>query len=407
MTRATTRWMTTGAAIALAMTARAEAQDSPDAGTPTSAAQNADADAGVGAAEPGGRAAGTAQAGEGSGTAEVQTPAEAHAALETALTAPAIRHLPPSSLQSDEAVLRFEVTHPELMGTIVVHARRRGSRDERELVAQRSGDGFEVRLPDDLRQPPAIEYWVVERRANRTEAPVFASARAPHRVAIRDPESAADARRALGDHGGHLSRIGVSGEYVDFGNRQVRGVTAHDRYYRLEASYAYAILSNVEEVRITVGIVRGSGPMHGDPLTDDIGSNYGGGSITWRALPIVRFETSLLFGYSKIGFEYGGGTSLIIGSPRATTFTVGFEGVRTLGWTGRVRLGWLVVPHVPMAASIEVSTYPAGEDAGVRLLQEIGYELYPGALVRVRAGYQGRTNVTGGPAVGGDLVLAF
>lgn len=398
MTRSMTRWMSIGAAIALAMAARAQAQDSPDAGV---APPPTTRDAGATSVAPPEHLVG--DAGQASTGDDTEAADDERADVSSAITAPAIRHLPPSSLVSNEAILRFEVTHPELAGTIVVHARKRGSQDARQIVAMRAGDGFQAVLPPDVAQPPAVEYWVVERRTNGTDVPVFASERAPYHVAIRVLEADEDAQRALADHGGHLSRLGLSGEYVDFGNRQLAGgaATTHDRYYRLEASYAYAILSNVEEVKIAVGV------MYGDAATGSIGINYGGGSITWRALPIVRIDTSLLFGFSQNGFEYGGGTSLIIGSPRATTFTLGVEGVSTLGWTGRVRLGWLAVPRVPMAASIEITTYPAGQDAGVRLLQEIGYEIYPGALIRVRAGYQGRTNVTGGLAIGSDIVLAF
>ena len=118
-------------------------------------------------------------------------------------------------------------------------------------------------------------------------------------------------------------------------------------------------------------------------------------------------RSRLVFGVSQSGFELGGALALVVGEPEGTGLELGFEGVTGLGVTGRLRLGWATVPRVPMGATIELTNFPTGDAAGVRLLFDAGYELYPGALLRVTGGYRGWTSVVGGPSLAADLLLAF
>ena len=60
-----------------------------------------------------------------------------------------------------------------------------------------------------------------------------------------------------------------------------------------------------------------------------------------------------------------------------------------------------------MGAAIEISSFPTGDDAGVRLLYDVGYRFGPVTQLGLRAGYQGRTSVTGGPALGATFDYGF
>jgi len=358
------------------------------------------------------------------GTAATPAPATAPAPATTAgpvtaaapatapatAPAPVIQHIPIGSASRGDARAVFRVDYADLAGQILVRARPFGAPTESaiDVPALRVARAYEAELPAELVKPPGFVYWAVERRPDGTERPVFADASHPHPVHVVDPPHLRD---SLARTGGHRSRVTVAGEYVDFGTRRLNAAVEPlpDWYYRLEASYAYGIYSAVDEIRFAIGRVRGEaadldGPA---PMPMEVGIDYGTAEVVWYLHPILRIHTSILFGYSQNGFEIGGASQLVIGRLDRTTFTAGVEGITTLGATGRVRLGWMIAPRLPMGASVEVTGFPAGEDAGVRLLQDLGYELYPGALLRVRAGYQSRTSIGGGPALGGDLALAF
>jgi hypothetical protein len=60
-----------------------------------------------------------------------------------------------------------------------------------------------------------------------------------------------------------------------------------------------------------------------------------------------------------------------------------------------------------MGAALELTTFPLGQDAGVRLLYDVAYVYAPGSSVALRAGFQGRTSVTGGPSAGLMVRHAF
>ena len=72
-----------------------------------------------------------------------------------------------------------------------------------------------------------------------------------------------------------------------------------------------------------------------------------------------------------------------------------------------MRLGFAVTPELPMGAGIELTSFPLGEDAGVRLLYDVGYAYAAGSEIVLRGGFQGRTSVTGGVSAGLAVRHAF
>ena len=363
--------------------ARSEATDSGPAVDPPAGAQGA---AGGDAPEPGGEAA---------------SPAEVR-----------IQHLPVHSVTADEVELVFHVRHPERLGRLLVRHRPlgEGGGGVREVNVRRTGRGWVALIDTADVAWPGFVYWAIERRGE-TERPVFASAEAPHPVHVMEPEGLAYERRALRRRDGRRSRARLRGDYVQLGTRAVIDSMGDrqelsEHYYLLEASYSYSFFSEVDEIQLALGRMRGN-VVHLGSSVDERGIDYGRAAITWRALDLLRFRTGVLFGFSQSGFEVGASGYVIIGQPEGTSLTFGGEGITTLGGTGKVRLGWATLPRIPMGATVEVTTYPAGEDAGVRLLYDVAYELYPGAYARIEGGYRGWNSTTGGLSLGGELALAF
>jgi hypothetical protein len=67
----------------------------------------------------------------------------------------------------------------------------------------------------------------------------------------------------------------------------------------------------------------------------------------------------------------------------------------------------LVMPRLPMGATVEVTTFPVGDEPGMRLLLDASYEIYPGAYLRLIGGYRGWTSTIGGPSIGAEMAFAF
>lgn len=98
---------------------------------------------------------------------------------------------------------------------------------------------------------------------------------------------------------------------------------------------------------------------------------------------------------------------LVLGDPRDMHLDLGAEAIRTVGATAHLRLGFSAAPQIPMGATIEVSTFPIGDDPGVRLLYDVGYRFGPVTELRLRGGYQGRTSVSGGAALALEIRYGF
>ena len=328
---------------------------------------------------------------------------------------PAVRHLPVHQLRSDEdATFRFEVADPGAFEAVIVRYRPLGAEGPvREAEAARHPGAWAATVAAIDLPTPGIAYWVVARTASGEE-PVFASPSAPHPAHLDEPNQVTYERAALERHGGRRSRAAVSGEYVQLGTRAVvesdgtrRNLDEH--YYSVEASYSHSFFLVVDEIRFALGRLRGNvvdTDMPAGPQ-DERGLDYGTATIVWKAHAWVRFRTGVLFGFSHRGFEVGGAGDVVVGDHEGTSLTFGAEGVTTLGVTGRARLGWLTVPKLPMGATVEVTNWPVGDEAGLRLLFDAAYQLYPGAHLRVEAGYRGWNSTTGGVSLGGELALSF
>lgn len=342
----------------------------------------------------------------------------AHAQSQAAPQPPpqaAIAHVPLNEALIGDAMLVFEVREPQLAGAIIVHVvGAAASAKPVPVEALRGERAYEAVIPRELAVPPGFAYFVTERLADGSERAVFADLAAPHPVRVTRPAAEEDELRRLAARDGQRSTVTLSADAIDFGDRELGGTSGevHDRYYRIEAGYAYSFLTRIESIQLSLVRVRGQGATwtEGEPALvaeTSPGIDYGRAEVTLLAHDEVRLCGALLLGASQRGFEYGGGGTLLLGDPHAMNVELGVERVTTLGTTGRLRLGFAAFERVPMGAAIEVSTFPTGDDSGVRLLYDVGYRFGPITQLTLRAGYQGRTSVTGGPALGASFEYGF
>ena len=330
-----------------------------------------------------------------------------------------VAHAPVSETRSGELTLTFAVTPVDRVDAVLVRWRARTAGAQvHESIVTRHADGWIAEIRDAELAPPGIVYWVVRRDPGEgdpraREHAVFASAAEPHDVVVYDSEVDAYARRMLERREGRRYRAGASFEYVSLGKRTLPAGVSGPRaasYWRTAASFGYSFFGVVDAIRFELGVLRGEQQVVGfdaTPTTQAIGFNWGSGELLFRVHELVRIRSRLIFGVSQEGFELGGALGVVIGDPDGTSLELGGEGVTGLGVTGRLRLGWATVPRVPMGATIELTTFPIDDAAGVRLLFDAAYEIYPGALIRVTGGYRGWTSVAGGPSLAADLVIAF
>jgi hypothetical protein len=184
-----------------------------------------------------------------------------------------------------------------------------------------------------------------------------------------------------------------------------------DRLGRLVVRWA----GEAEEVQLSVVHVRGeSGRLTFDrsvgatgAVSQAVGTDFGRALVTMQPIEWLRLRGSILLGASQEGFEYGAGGALVLGDPSAVNLSIAGEALTTLGVMSALRMGFLAAPRFPMGAAVEVSNFPVGDDAAVRLLYDVGYEIAPGSAVVLRGGYQARTSVRGGLAGGLSLRYAF
>jgi hypothetical protein len=111
---------------------------------------------------------------------------------------------------------------------------------------------------------------------------------------------------------------------------------------------------------------------------------------------------------TPVGFNVGGRGELRIGPEQGSHVALGGEAVVDVGSMAFFRLGWDTVPALPMAATIELTDFPATHRAtAVRLIYDVGHPFANGLRVGARVGYQARDQGIGGATLGTNLSFEF
>jgi len=345
---------------------------------------------------------------------------------EPAAAAPIIRilHVPLGSAPAGRPVALVAGIDGAWQATLEVHYRPAGGRAWRSAPFQLRGDGeYLATLPAEAAQPPGFEYYLDSVAGDGARAPHFASAADPHRVIVVESTDSVDRRAELAVYHDRRARVHSSFEWVDFGRRTIRpGVSVPDHYYRIEADAAYRVLrfplhtlrfGYTRLLGITPETERGAGDcMSLDPDPDckiAAGLRAGGWvELRLRLLRAVDVDVRGMVQATQDGFNVGTRDELRIGREFGSHMALGVEAIADIGNAFFFRLGWDTVPRLPMAATIELSNFPASHRAtGVRLIYDVLYPMDSGLSVGLRAGYQARDQGIGGVTLGGNLALDF
>lgn len=267
-----------------------------------------------------------------------------------------------------------------------------------------------------------LAYAIELETVDGARVPVFATRAEPHPVTILD--SPGDAREAalLARLGGRRSVVAGSGEFVHFGSvdadvlvpspaggAALERRSVRDQYYRVEGSYTYRLLGTISEFGIRAGVVRGRSLVPGevDPSKYEVGLNYRAPRARLRLEDWLHVDGELLTSVTEVGFSVGGGGAVLLGDPYGSKLVLGGESIQVFGSRGYSRLDLVANRTLTVSPTVEVTTMPHADRAGVRLLTDVGFELGRGLRLDLRGGYQARTFQRGGPSLGGALSYAF
>ena len=333
-----------------------------------------------------------------------------------------VRHVPPAQAAPD-APLELVVDVGEAWeATLEVRYRPvdTGAWD-RATFARRDQEQYVAMIPAQSVQPPGLEYFLVS--VGQATYTHFASPERPHLVNVF--RSAGEVRRArhLARHGGHRAQVRVAGEYVDYGSRDIAGKVIPDRYYRVDAAVGYRVLSfPLRTLRFGYTHLIGETPtgslgddgmcQPGDPVdvcSVEAGLKGGG----WFELEFVlrdglEIDTRGMVMATQEGFNVGGRAEVRIGDSQGSHIGLGGELIADVGFSGFFRLGWGTVPGFPMAATVEVTDFPAPHRAtSVRLFYDVARSLPGGFRFGARVGYQARDQQIGGATAGLNAIFDF
>jgi hypothetical protein len=296
---------------------------------------------------------------------------------------------------------------------VLLHYRRPGEEAFRFRPMQPYGDGaFAGRIPETMLAPPHVEWF----------ATAHDEAGAEHRVGGGRIQSTRVEAPPAAPNRVDRSRLKLAFQYVDF--YRFRGV---DAYTHVEGHFLYRTLyplsyTDAFPQLYSVGMGFGAYQGVGGPVAAvvdaadtgvrlglrEVGFNFGYTELELRFHENVAILGRGIVGIVDDGLNFGGQTSLRVGPELGTNLVLGALSIGELGRTYLIQLAWDTVPHVPMNASVEVTTWPvSGADLGVRLLYEARYRFTPWFEMGGRVGYGLRNIHHGGLTLGLGTVFSW
>ena len=287
--------------------------------------------------------------------------------------------------------------------------------------ARRDSTTYVATIPAEAVTPPGIEYFITTTGDDPQTR--FASSEMPHRVNVFRSEKEVRRRKHLARHGNRRAKVRVAGEFVNYGTREFAGVRVPDQYMRFDGEIGYRML-NFPLKTLSFGYtylvgetplgIRGDDGQCRGQTPDDMCPVEGGFRTSgWFQLRFLLTDGIEIDGRGIVmatpqGFNMGVRAELRIGEATGTHLGVGTEILPDVGTSGHVRLGWGTVPGLPMAATVEVTDFPAPHRAAaVRLMYDVSRPFSNGFRIGGRFGYQARDQQVGGLSVGFHSSLEF
>jgi hypothetical protein len=326
--------------------------------------------------------------------------------LSGAAHAAAIRHVPPADAEAGSPV-ELVAEAPAVTATLVAHVRTSGTQAWADIELVRRDEGHWVAVvPPATVARPGLDYYL-----DAGGEHVFATPEWPHTLLVHASSDADRRGRDLVRRQAHRSRVRVAGDWVDYGKRSYNGTPIADSYYRVDADFAYALLAYpLEELHVGYTRLIGTTAMACDTgaCAQDAGAIGGWFELGLAPIEGVRIDTRVLVMASQQGFEVGGRIEGRLGDAMASHIALGAEYLASVGSGAYFRLGWGTVPRLPMAATVEVSNFPASFRAyGVRLYYDLARELGGGVRLGLRVGYAARVEQVAGFTGGAVASVEF
>jgi hypothetical protein len=333
---------------------------------------------------------------------------------------PMLHHVPLSTAREHEPVsITASIDRPDLVSRAVLVYFSQGALHEVDFARSASDNApYLAVIPGEQVVRPHIAYAIEIVRSDHTRVDVFASRAAMQSVEVVGDYMDSREEALLARLHGRRFVVEAGGQYASFGPTSVTlgGNTAKpttssviDNFYQVEGSFTYRMLRTVSEFGVRAGVLRGTSAVPGATQSSDlnVGLNYGAPWVRLRATDWLHFDGELLTSVTEVGFSLGGGAAVHMGDPYGTSLTLGFESIQVFGTRGYSRFEDRALPWLTVAPTIEVTTMPHADTAGVRLLLDVGFDLGAGFALTVRGGYQARSFSSGGPGGGGTLSYAF
>jgi hypothetical protein len=328
----------------------------------------------------------------------------AHASLAGATP---VRHVPPANAEAGSPV-ELVAEAPSQTPTLVAHVRATGTQAWITIELVRRDEAHWVAVvPPAVVVRPGLDYYL-----DAGDAHVFATPEWPHTLPVH---ASAEAERRAHDvvrFEGRRSRIHTLGDWVDYGTRTYTagGMPVADRYYRVDADFSYKLWAYpLEELHVgytrligTTAVACSTGAC-----SQDAGAIAGWFELGLAPVEGVRFDGRVLVMAAQ-EFELGTRLEARLGSMDKSHIAAGIEYLGSVGTSGYFRLGWGTVPKLPMAATVEVTNFPADFRAyGVRLYYDVAREFAAGLRVGLRVGYAARIEQVAGFTGGAAASVEF
>ena len=253
-----------------------------------------------------------------------------------------------------------------------------------------------------------VDWYVALESEGEADVTLGGSATAPSRVDIVGPPPALPVE--------DRSQVTLSYDLVDF--YKLEGV---DRYGQFDAGFLYRVdMGVLYAVGVGAGVLDGVGAdtqaldaaeseSARRELSQDVGYKSGRVEAELRLAPWVSTILRGVVGVELGGLHLGAAGHVRLGRDEGTHLRVGITSVGSVGQVYLLELGWDTVPRFPMRAAVEVTNQPgvSAEDYGVRMLQEVRYEVSDSVEIGGRIGYALRNIDHGGPTFGGVVVFGW
>lgn len=340
-----------------------------------------------------------------------------------ARTVGSVRHIPPAEAEPGEAVEIVTRVSRGWEENLQLRYRPIDSNAWQSVTfTRRDQTTYVASIPVEAVTPPGFEYFIMT--TGTSEQLRFASSESPHRVNVFRAPVEVRRKKHLDRHGGKRAYVRLGGELVDYGTRTFDNGTKKlaDQYLRVDGEVGYRMLNfPLKALSFGYTYLVGETPQFDrlddgscDGQTEDECSREVGFRISgWFQLRFlvtddIEIDARGVVLATPDGFNVGGRGELRVGESHGTHVGLGTEILADVGVAGWARLGWGTVPGFPMAATVEVTNFPAPNRAtAIRLMYDVSRPFSNGFRLGARLGYQARDQQVGGISLGLNSTLEF